>query len=168
MAWTQKASLKGDPGPAPQVRVDSGWIQWRTGTGSWNNLIALADLKGDPGDPGAPGNDGNDGTSVTIRGSVADAAALPDDLGPEDAGDGYITADTGHLHVWSGTEFVDAGEIRGPKGDPGDPGTPGAPGEAGPRGTRWYTGVGAPGSLPDSLTGDLYLDTATGTVYELE
>src|SRR5690606_23266778 len=46
-------------------------------------------------------------------------------------GDGYITEDTGHLWVWSGSAWVDAGEIRGPEGPPGDdglPGTPGAPG----------------------------------------
>jgi Pentapeptide repeats (8 copies) len=50
----------------------------------------------------------------------------------------------------------------GAAGAPGTPGTPGAPGE---RGSLWSTGNGAPTAA--GLNGDLYLDTATGDVYEL-
>lgn len=168
MAWTQHASIKGpsgDPGPAPEVRVDSGYIQWRHEGGEWANLIAVDSLKGADGDPGA------DGTSVTIVGSVPTEANLPNDLGPEDAGDGYITEDDGHLHVWSGSSWTDVGEIRGPKGEDGDPGTPGTPGEPGApgaRGATWFTGQGTPGAISGQQTGDLYLDIDTGTVYRLE
>ncbi len=37
----------------------------------------------------------------------------------------------------------------------------------GPRGSRWYTGSGAPGTIADSLPGDMYLDTDSGDVYQL-
>jgi hypothetical protein len=63
--------------------------------------------------------------------------------------------------------------IKGTKGDTGnagiqgDPGTAGTAGAKGDRGTTWYTGGGAPSSVPGSLAGDLYLDTATGDVYLL-
>lgn len=42
------------------MRVDGGYIQYSTDNGkTWVNLIAEADLKGDPGTPGAPGKDGH-------------------------------------------------------------------------------------------------------------
>lgn len=174
MAWTQHASIKGPqgdpgdpgaPGPAPEIRVNGGYVQWREEGGEWANLIAVDDLKG---------ADGADGTSVTIVGSVEGADDLPDDLGPGDAGDGYITEDDGHLHVWSGTGWTDVGEIRGPQGPAGadgadgSDGAPGAPGDPGPRGATWFTGQGSPGSIGGQLVGDLYLDTDTGVVYRLE
>lgn len=51
--------------------------------------------------------------------------------------------------------------IKGPQGDQGDPGPTGA------RGATWFTGAGAPTTVPGSMVGDLYLDTATGDVYVL-
>ena len=76
-----------------------------------------------PGPPGPPGEQGPPGTSVQIDGSVATHADLPTHLGPADAGTGYVTEDTGHLWVWDGTQWTDAGEIVGPAG----------PASAGPR-----------------------------------
>lgn len=62
--------------------------------------------------------------------------------------------------------------VKGDKGDQGDAGpagTDGADGEDGLDGTRWFTGAGAPPTIiPGSHPGDLYLDTADGTVYVLE
>lgn len=54
-------------GGSVSMRVDSGYIQYSAGGGTWANLIAVADLKGEPGTPGkngvdgAPGKDGADG-----------------------------------------------------------------------------------------------------------
>ncbi len=108
-----------------------------------------------PGPQGATGPRGDDGTSVTITGSVANAAALPTGLTPADAGKGYLTNDDGHLHVWSGTAFTDVGTVRGPQGptgpqgtqgNPGTAGTQGATGAQGPAGTSGVTGAqGTPG-----------------------
>lgn len=52
---------------------------------------------------------------IKIVGSVATAADLPDPY-TGDEGDSYITNDDGHIHVWDGAAWVDAGEIRGPPG----------------------------------------------------
>lgn len=68
-------------------------------------------LKGDKGDRGA------DGTSVTILGTVATIGALPSTGNTN--GDGYILSTTGHLYVWTNTEWIDVGLVQGPKGDSG-------------------------------------------------
>ena len=54
----------------------------------------------------------------------------------------------------------------GPAGATGPQGAPGTPGAPGVRGSRWYTGAGAPGTLPDvRVDGDMYLDESTGDVW---
>lgn len=58
------------------------------------------------------GQDGQDGTSFRILGSKNDPSELPQDNNQE--GDGYLI--DGHLWVWSGTEWSDAGNIQGPAG----------------------------------------------------
>ena len=35
-------------------------------------------------------------------------------------------------------------------------------------GTRWWSGDGPPGLLPDARAGDFYLDTTSGNLYQLE
>jgi hypothetical protein len=51
----------------------------------------------------------------------------------------------------------------GPAGAVGAPGAAGAPGM---RGSRWYTGAGAPGIVPDDRSeGDMYLDENNGDVW---
>jgi len=68
---------------------------------------------------------------IIIKGHVANQAALP---AGATAGDGYITDDTGHLWVWDGTQYNDAGQITGQAGAPGAPGSTGPQGPAGPTG----------------------------------
>ncbi len=106
--------------------------------------------QGATGPQGEAGADGADGTSVTITGSVANAAALPVGLTPADAGKGYITEDNGHLHVWGGTSFTDVGTVRGPEGPQGamgTAGTNGATGATGPQGPAGAAGTqGATGA----------------------
>lgn len=63
---------------------------------------------------GVKGDKGDDGTSVTIKGSVATSTALPSS--GNTIGDGYITDDNGHLWVWTGTAWTDAGQIKGDSG----------------------------------------------------
>lgn len=107
---------------ATPTHTPGGYIWMRTlityGSGD-TVLTSPVLLTGNPGPPGA------DGTSVQIAGRVPNAAALPTNLGPSDAGKGWITEDDGHLHVWSGTAFTDVGRIQGPPGEDGTPGTPG-------------------------------------------
>jgi hypothetical protein len=54
----------------------------------------------------------------------------------------------------------------GPAGATGPQGAPGTAGAPGVRGSRWYTGAGAPGTLPDvRVEGDMYLDENNGDVW---
>ena len=87
---------------------------------------SLGSIRGPQGVQGAPGEKGEDGTGVNIKGSVANAAALPGEGQP---GDAYVLLDTGTLAVWDEgqSKFVDTGaQIKGPQGDPGPKGDPGA------------------------------------------
>lgn len=54
---------------------------------------------------------------------------------------------------------------QGPQGVQGNQGIQGETGAVGTRGSLWYSGSGAPGTIPGALAGDLYLDTNTGDVY---
>ena len=161
--------LKGDPG-TPGAKGDPG----PKGDPGTPGLTGDPGAKGDPGPEGPrgpAGENGADGKSVTIAGTVANAAALPV-LTPDDAGAGWITADTGDLHVWSGTVWTNVGKIEGPagpigpegprgpagiKGDTGskgDTGTPGLKGDPGPKGDTGTPGLkgdpGDPGAKGDT------------------
>lgn len=99
------------------MRVSGGYIQYTTDGGkTWDNLIAVADLKGDPGKDGtdgAPGKDGapgQDGYSPTVTVTQTTSGAT-------------ITATDK-----SGT--TTATVRNGSDGSPGTPGTPGADGHS--------------------------------------
>jgi hypothetical protein len=80
---------------------------------------------GSQGLPGAfagQGFTGSAGTSVKIVGSVATSSALPLPYGGQIA-DGYITQDTGNLWMWTGSQWINLGPIRGPVGFTGSAGT---------------------------------------------
>jgi len=183
MAWTTSGTLKGPTGTqGPQGAPGTAGAQGPAGT---NGSVGPAGPTGTQGVAGPVGAAGVDGKSVTIVGSVANAAALPTTLTTADAGKGYITQDNGHLNVWSGTVFNDVGLVQGPAGPTGGQGPQGVAGAAGPvgpqgiagpvgptgptgqRGTMWFTGAGAPGTVGGSLPGDYYLDSNSGTYYVL-
>jgi hypothetical protein len=112
---------------------------------------------GAAGATGAAGPAGANGTSVTITGTVANSAALP---GSASDGQGYITANDGHLWVWGSGHFTDVGEVRGPQGPIGPTGLTGASGAAGatgptgpagPSGTTGATGPAGPATTDASL-----------------
>ena len=71
------------------------------------------------GKEGPPGPAGPPGTS--IEGSVPAYGDLPD-LTEEDAGQAWITNDTGHLWVWDGDSWNDVGAFQGPPGPQGNSG----------------------------------------------
>ena len=106
---------------------------------------------GPAGPMGPAGPQGPQGTGLEVKGVVANAAALP---GSATAGDGYITADNGHLHVWGGSSWTDAGPVvgpagpSGPAGPAGPAGADGAPGPAGPAGPAGPQGPAGTGSAP--------------------
>ena len=109
---------------------------------------------GEPGATGAQGPQGEpgiDGTSFNIIGTVDDTSDLGE-IYIGDAGDGFLVNSTTHIHVWSGSEWIDLGDISGPTGatgsagPQGEPGVDGAPGQDGADGAQGQDGAdGAPG-----------------------
>ena len=76
--------------------------------------------RGEKGEKGEKGDIGETGTGLSIKGSFATTDELPQ-MG--EAGDGYMVV--GDLYLWSDTEWVNVGQIKGEKGDKGDKGEEG-------------------------------------------
>jgi hypothetical protein len=94
--------------------------------------------KGDKGDTGADGPQGNqglkgdDGASIYLKGVVATPTDLAS-ISLKSTGDMYVVQSDGSGYVWDGANWINVGQIRGPKGETG------AQGPAGPAPTG--TGV---------------------------
>lgn len=164
---------------------------------AWVVQGSLKGPKGDTGSAGATGPQGpkgDAGAGISIQGDVATYADLPDDLTTGDAGKAYEVLADGHLYVWTGTQFPAEGYgtefrgpqgeqgiqgpqgdqgiqgiqgIQGPSGSQGPKGDTGDAGPTGPRGSKWFVGEGVPGAQSGQASGDFYLDTLTGDVYQL-
>lgn len=112
------------------MRTDGGYIQYSTDDGStWENLIALAELKGEPGENGADGAPGQNG---------ADGAPGADGYSPtasvEQSTDGAkitITDKSGTTEAVVKNGKDGANGRDGADGQPGRDGTDGAPGRDG-------------------------------------
>ena len=112
-AGIQVGDLLTDPTGAvfPVASLGEGTVQTGAATGQ--------NLRGPQGAQGPAGADGKDGTGVNIKGAVSSSSELP---GSGEAGDAYITNDTGNLWVWDvdQSKYVDTGaQVKGPKGDTG-------------------------------------------------
>ena len=137
-------------------------------SGSWQSIDltgpAGADGEAGPvgpagadGEAGPAGPPGEDGTSFSIIGTVEDTSELGE-IYIGDSGDAFLVNSTVHIHVWSGSEWIDLGNISGPEGPPGPQGNPGADGAVGSAGADGQTGAvgpegpagedGADGSMP--------------------
>jgi hypothetical protein len=105
---------------------------------------------------GFTGSKGDAGSSVQITGSATSISTLPDPyLG--NVGDGFLTQDDGHLHVWMGSSWLDVGVIRGPVGFTGSAGTGGGGGGG-------ITFGNYDGGEPDSIYGGITPLDAGGVV----
>ena len=135
-AWL--ASLKGAKG-------DKG----NTGPQGPQGPTGPAGPQGKQGIQGIQGPKGADGKSINVKGSIKTASELSKLTNVSD-GDGYVTADDGHLHVYTKSSWVDVGVVKGPKGDKGDTGpqgpqgVQGPTGPAGPQGKQGVQGVQGP------------------------
>ena len=121
--------------------------------------------QGPQGIQGVPGEQGPVGPVTQIVGSVATESDLP--ASGNNIADAYIVEDTGHLFVWSGSSWVDAGLIVGPPGPTGAQGPTGATGSPGATGPEGPTGpAGADGAQgpqgPPGATGSPGATGATG------
>jgi hypothetical protein len=112
------------------------------------------------GPQGPQGPSGAIGTGLQLKGAVSASSSLPGypTSYTGSAGDGYIASNTGHLWTWSGTAWVDAGNITGPQGPQGVAGAQGPQGVAGAQGPQGVTGSQGPQGVagaqgPQGVTG---------------
>lgn len=128
----------------PISAVDPGRSTARVGS-----AINGVSLKGPKGETGDTGPKGADGTSITVKGAVSSASALPSDAA---IGDTYVTSDNGHMWVKTAVtgdaQWTDLGEMKGPKGADG---------------TSVTAGTGAPTGT--AVVGSVYIDASTGNLY---
>lgn len=150
----------------PDLRVADGYIQYSTDGGStWQNIIAVAELKGGPG---VPGKDGSDATvtAANIAGALGYTPAAPGDIPVVPTAE--ISANTAARHAHANKGVLDgitaaktaawdakvSPAALGPavntalqaakdsgafRGDKGDPGAKGDPGKTPVRGTDYWT-----------------------------
>ena len=88
--------------------------------------------QGPQGVEGVPGPIGPEGDGLDIIGAVPGPGGLPPT--GNDPGDTWITTGDGHLWVWDGDSWEDAGPVQGPPGPMGPEGPQGAEGPIGPNG----------------------------------
>ena len=120
---------QGEPGAsAYEVAVVGGFVgteaQW---------LASLVGPEGPQGPQGETGPQGAAGAGLNILGTLATEGDLPL---TGNAGEAYLIA--GDLWVWSGSAWVNAGQIQGPQGPAGAPGADGVDGGDGAPGASAY------------------------------
>ena len=124
---------KGDQGPQGEVGP-----QGPAGPQGLQGEVGPMGPQGIQGPAGPQGERGADGTSVKIVGVLDNISDL-DNILDEEIGNGYIIKSNGHLYICvDKNQFVDGGEIKGPKGDQGPEGPQGPAGPQGPQGFSAY------------------------------
>jgi hypothetical protein len=115
------------------------WTLQRVATGAQG-------LQGETGPQGPAGPTGPQGTSINVKASVANVAALPST--GNSANDARIVQSDGDLYVWDGSSWTSVGQIVGPEGPQGLQGPTGPTGAAstvaGPQGPAGPTGSTGP------------------------
>jgi len=94
---------------------------------------------GPMGDVGPQGERGEPGSGLIILGNLASTADLPPGAEP---GDAYTIG--GHVWVWNGSDWFDAGSLQGPPGEQGPQGPKGDDGPTGPQGEAGPVGPQGP------------------------
>ena len=147
----------GSGGGTIEMRVSGGYIQYSNDGVTWENLIAVSELKGEAGPQGIPGADGAQGP----KGDPG-PQGTPGEKG--EAGPQGPRGETGP----QGERGLKGD--AGPQGVPGEKGADGAKGDTGPQGERGPQGPkGDPGATDLSLgitgaqVGQIAKITAVGT-----
>ena len=91
-----------------------------TGSQGYLGSEGYTGSKGYTGSAGAgyTGSKGDPGSGLNIVGSAESSSVLPYPYNGN-IGDGYLTANDGHLHVWLNPNWLDVGQIRGYTGSAG-------------------------------------------------
>jgi hypothetical protein len=143
------------------LRVADGYVQYSTDSGStWQNLIAVAELKGADGSQGPRGEPGAKGDPGE-KGDKGDPGEKGDPGPKGDNGEPGEKGDTGAQGAKGDTGATGPAGPQGPAGAPGKDGTNGKPGAAGADGVtphigdngNWYLGGTDTGKPSRGATG---------------
>ena len=116
---------KGDPGTAATVAVDTtttvDYPADAQVTNVGNTTNAVLQFVIPRGQQGLQGVPGADGTSIEVKGAVTSLGDLPTNA---QEGDLWIVEDEGNIgYVWTGSDWLNVGPIRGPEGPQGEAAT---------------------------------------------
>ena len=122
----------GSGGGTVEMRVSGGYIQYSNDGVTWENLIAVSELKGEAGPQGIPGADGVQGPKGDPGPQGIPGEKGADGAAGKDGSDGYspeatVTPINGGAKIIikdkTGTTSANVmNGAQGPKGDKGDPG----------------------------------------------
>ena len=129
--------FKGVKAEQISLRQSNGNIQWQFLDGDWQNLISIAELRGDKGEKGDAGKDGKNGTDGK-SGSVGAVGAKGSPGQPGTKGDPGPRGATGAQGPQGATGAKGDAGAKGDKGEKGDAGGPQGP--QGPQGAKGDAG----------------------------
>ena len=129
--------FKGVKAEQISLRQSNGNIQWQFLDGDWQNLVSIAELRGDKGEKGDAGKDGKNGTDGK-SGSVGAAGAKGSPGQPGAKGDPGSRGATGAQGPQGATGAKGDAGAKGDKGEKGDAGGPQGP--QGPQGAKGDAG----------------------------
>ena len=144
---------------------------------AWTQVANIKGPTGATGSQGAQGPVGPAGQGYSNKGAWSAATAYNPYDTVQSGGSTYvcIAANTNqappNATYWEVMAAQGATGATGPTGATGSTGPPGSTGATGPAGTRgslWNVGSGAPGTITGQLVNDMYLDTASGNVWQLQ
>lgn len=110
--YTYDVSFTGLSANGQSVKYDDFSIQ--VISGMTQDLAVLAPVGSSGGALIVRGEKGDAGGGLNLQGTVTKASELPTGLVPADANKGWVADDSGHLYVWNGLSWIDAGQFLGP------------------------------------------------------
>ena len=124
-----------DDGETFQQKLDSGKLKGEQGERGLDGAV------GPQGPQGPKGENGKDGVGIQILGQIDSEEMLPETGEP---GHGWLV--NGDLYVWDNkhSDWINVGNIQGPKGDKGEQGEQGPQGETGATGPQGLAGPQGP------------------------
>ena len=133
-----------DDGETFQQKLDSGTLKGEQGERGLDGAVGPQGPQGEigpQGPQGPKGENGKDGVGIQILGQIDSEETLPETGEP---GHGWLV--NGDLYVWDNkhSDWINVGNIQGPKGDKGEQGEQGPQGETGATGPQGLAGPQGP------------------------